>query len=133
YVGISKQFNAFELQKALATKNFYQANQIVFHWAAHSKNNSTIPVVALLFTFFTKLMLIHQASDKSKQALAKLLAVNPYFVQEYIIAAQHYSLPKVIANIEHLHQADLQLKGIHYPVIPEDQILKELIFKLMYN
>jgi DNA polymerase-3 subunit delta len=133
YVGISKQFNVFELQRALATRNIYKANQIVFYLAANSKNNSAISVVALLFTFFTKLLLIHQTKDKSKQALSKLLEVNPYFIQEYMTAAQHYTLSQVIVNIEHLHQADLQLKGVNYPVIPEDQILKELVFKLVHN
>ncbi len=133
YVGMSKQFNVFELQKALATKDIYKANQIVFYLAANPKGNSAIPIVALLFTFFTKLLLIHASSDKSKQSLAKLLQVNPYFIQEYMAAAQHYSLSQVMANIEHLHQADLQLKGINYPMIPEGEILKELIFKLMHS
>jgi DNA polymerase III subunit delta len=133
YVGISKQFNAFELQKALAIKDIYKANQIVFYLATNPKNNSAIPIVALLFSFFTKLLLLHHTQDKSKESLAKLLQINPYFVPEYITAAQNYALSQVIANIEHLHQADLQLKGINYSAIPEGEILKELVFKLMHS
>jgi DNA polymerase-3 subunit delta len=53
-------------------------------------------------------------------------------VQDYLLAAQHYPLPKVIENIQHLHQADLQLKGVDYPAMPEGQILKELVLKMMY-
>lgn len=133
YVGISKQYNIFALQKALAVKDIYKANQIMFYLAANPKHYSAIPLVALLFAFFSKLLVIHHAKDKSKQALAKALQLNPYFIQEYLTAANHYSLSQVIANIEHLHQADLQLKGINYPVIAEAQILQELLFKLMHK
>ena len=132
YVGISRTFNAFELQKALAQKDVRKAQQIVLHFAANPKNNPAIPLVALLFAFFSKLLLVHHAQDKSVSALAKVLQVRPYFVQEYLLAAQHYPLPKVIENIHHLHQADLQLKGVDYPATPAGQILKELVFKLLH-
>lgn len=132
YVGVSKQFNAFELQKALATHDVFKANQILLHLAANPKNNPAILLVALLFSFFSKVLLVHHAQDKSRQALAQALQVNPYFIQEYLLAAQHYPLPKVIENMHYLYQADLQLKGIDYPAIEEGQILKELVFKLMH-
>ena len=132
YVGVSKQFNVFELQKALARQDVRKANQIVLYFATNPKNNPAIPLVALLFSFFSKVLLVHHAQDKSQQALAKVLQINPYFVQEYLLAAQHYPLPKAIENIHHLHQADLQLKGVDYPTLEEGAILKELIFKLMH-
>ena len=132
YVGISRTFNAFELQNALAQQDVRKAQQIVLHFVANPKNNPVIPLVALLFAFFSKLLLVHHAQDKSVAALAKVLQVNPYFVQEYLLATQHYPLPKVIENIHHLHQADLQLKGVDYPATPAGQILKELVFKLMH-
>jgi DNA polymerase III subunit delta len=131
YVGISRIFNAFELQKALAQKNIIKVHQIMLHFEASPRNNPAIPLVALLFSFFSKLLLLHHAKDKSASALAKALQVSPYFVQDYLQAAQHYPLSKVIENIQHLHQADLQLKGVGYPATPEGQILKELIFKLI--
>ncbi len=131
YVGISKVFNAFEFQKALAQKNAAKVYQIVMYFEADPKNNPAIPLVALLFSFFSKLLLLHHAKDKSAPALAKVLQVNPYFVQDYLLAAQYYPLPKVIENIQHLHQADLQLKGVGYPATPEGQILKELVLKMM--
>ena len=131
YVGISRTFNAFELQKSLAQKDATKAYQIVMHFAANPKNNPAIPLVALLFSFFSKLLLLHHAKDKSALALAQALRVSPYFVQDYLVAAQLYPLTKVIENIQHLHQADLQLKGVDYPATPEEQILKELVFKIM--
>lgn len=132
YVGVSKQFNVFELQKALAHQDVYKANQIVLYFAANPKNSPAIPLVNLLFTFFSKVLLVHHAKDRSQQALAKALQVNPYFIQEYLLAAQHYPLPKTIENIDHLHQANLQLKGIDSPTLEEGAVLKELIFKLMH-
>lgn len=132
YIGISRTFNAFELQKSLAQKDVLKAHQIVLHFEANPKNNPAIPLVVLLFVFFSKLLLLHHAKDKSTSSLATKLQVSPYFIQEYMLAVQHYPLPKVIENIHHLHQADLQLKGVDYPATPEGQILKELVFKLMH-
>ena len=133
YVGISRKFNAFELQKALAQKDVKKAQQIVLHFTTSPKNNPAIPLVALLFSFFSKLLRLHHAKDKSDAALAKALQISPYFVQEYLPAAKHYPLPKVIENIHHLHQADLQLKGVGYPAMPEGEVLRELAFKLMHS
>ncbi|MEL6412520.1 MAG: DNA polymerase III subunit delta, partial [Bacteroidota bacterium] len=73
-----------------------------------------------------------QAPHKTEEALAPALRVRAHFVGEYLKAARHYTLSQVIANIHHLHQADLQLKGINYPTTPEGQILKELIYKLLH-
>ena len=132
YVGISKSFNAFELQRALAEKNAVKVYQIVQHLACSIKKSQLISLVALLFSFFSKLLLVHHAKDKSDQALVKILQVRPYFVREYRLAAQQYPLTKVLRNIQHLYQADLQLKGIGYPVIPEQKILQELVFRILH-
>ncbi len=131
YVGISRTFNAFELQRALAKKDLAKACRIVLHFEANAKKNPAIPIVALLFSFFSKLLLLHNAKDQSQLALSNVLQVSPYFVQEYILAAQYYPLSQVIQNIHHLHQADLQLKGVDYPAVPEGQVLKALIAKLL--
>ena len=133
YVGISRTFNAFELQKALIQNDVRKAHQILLYFETNPRNNPAIPLVALLFAFFSKLLLLHHTKDKSTTVLSKVLQVNPYFVKDYSLAAQYYPLPKVIINIQHLHQADLQLKGVDYPAMPEGQILKELVFKLMHS
>jgi DNA polymerase III subunit delta len=132
YVGISRKFNVFELQKALAQKDTMKALQIVLHFGENPGSNPAIPVVALLCSFFSKLLLLHHAKDKSVSVLAKVLQVSLYFVRDYLLAAKNYPLIKVIENIQHLHQADLQLKGVGYPVTPEGQILKELVLKMIH-
>lgn len=131
YVGISRAFNAFELQKALVGKDFAKAYRIVLHFSMNPKSNPAIPLVALLFSFFSKLLLLHHAKDRSVVALANVLQVHTYFIQDYFTAAKNYPLAKVIANIHHLYEADLQLKGVGYPAISEGQVLKALIVKLL--
>ena len=132
YVGISRKFNVFELQKALAQKDVMKALQIVLHFGENPGSNPAIPLVALLCSFFSKLLLLHHAKDKSAPALEKVLQVSLYFVRDYLLAAQNYPLTKVIENIQHLHQADLQLKGVGYPATPEEKILKELVLKMIH-
>ena len=133
YVGISKTYNAFELQRALARKDAYKAQQIAMHLAADPRSNPVIPLVALLFTFFSKLLLVHHAGAAASETdLAGLLRVRPYFIGEYVSAAKKYPLPQVIANIHYLHEADLQLKGVDCPATPEGEILKALIFRLTH-
>jgi len=132
YIGISKEYNVFELQKALAVKDVLKANRILKYFEANQKANPIIPVIALLFTFYSKLLLVHQASDKSERGVAAVLRINPFFAREYKVASVNYPLPKVIQNIHYLRLADQYAKGIDNQVGSEPQILKELVFKLMH-
>lgn len=132
YVGISKDYNAFELQRAIAVKDIIKANQIVNYFGANTKTNPIIPVIALVFNFFSKLLIIHQSTDKNRNKLAQLTGVNPYFINEYIHASHNYPLGKVIQNIHYLREADLRSKGVGVGSIKEGEILKELVYKLLH-
>lgn len=132
YVGISKEYNVFELQKALAMKDVMKANQIAHYFEANLKANPVIPVIALLFTFFSKLLLVHHTTDKTERGLATILKINPFFVKEYRAAVANYPLLKVVQNIHHLRIADMHAKGIDNTGGTDAQILKELIFKLLH-
>jgi DNA polymerase III subunit delta len=132
YVGISKEFNVFELQKALVKKDILKSNQIVNYFEANPKNNPIIPIISVLFGFFSKVLMVHGADDKSESALAKMLQVNPYFVKDYISAARIYPLSKVVNIIHNLKQADLMSKGIDNVSAGDGQILRELIFKILH-
>ncbi len=131
-IGISKEYNVFELQKALVYKNVLKANQIVNYFKSDPKSNPIIPIIANIFSFYTKLLLVHKSPDKSDRHLASLLGVNPYFVKEYLMAARNYPLAKVVDNIRHLKIADMKSKGIDYPRQTEGEILKELVFNLLH-
>lgn len=131
YVGISKDYNIFELQKALSTQNKIKAFKIVKYFAANPGNNPLVLTIYSLFSYFTKLLMIHKSGSASERQLAQLIGVNPFFVKEYLIAKRHYPLPKVIRNLTYLQEADLQSKGIGYATKKEDAVLTELVYKLM--
>ncbi len=132
YVGINKDYNVFELQKAISERNILKANKIVSYFSANIRAHSIIPMIALLYGYYTKLLLIHSAKDKSDGGLARAIGVPPFVVKEYKMAASHYALTKVMQNIKHLHEADLRSKGVNAGAIKEEQVLKELVFKLMH-
>ena len=132
YVGISKEYNVFELQKALAVRDVVKANRIVQYFEANPKNHPVIPMIAMLFSFYSRLLLIHHSGERSDAGVARLLKINPFFAKEYLLAIQKYNLPLVIRNIHFLRLADLQSKGVDSGGMTEGQLLKELVFKLMH-
>ena len=89
-IGISKDYNIFEFQQALGSKDILKANQIVNHFAANPKNHPLVVTLGMLFSFFQKLMAYHSIKDKNKTNVAVELKVNPYFVNQYSSAAQNY-------------------------------------------
>lgn len=132
YVGESREYTVFDLQKALQEKDIFKANKIVHFFAQNLKNNPLILIVMVLFQFFAKLLVLHQSTDKSEAHLAELLGINRFFVKDYLKAAQNYPLSKVIACIHYLYEADLRSKGIDAGNMEESDILKELIFKILH-
>ncbi len=132
YVGISKDYNVFELQKALTFKDNLKAQRIVQYFAANPKLNPVIPIIAVLFSFFSKLLVIHQSKSSSEEALARELKVRPFFLKDYTRAAGNYDRDQVINNIGYLRMADIMVKGVGSQRNSPGEIIKELIFKLMH-
>lgn len=132
YVGISKEYNVFELQKALALRDVLKANQIATYFAANPKDHPVIPVITVLFGFFSKLLLVHHSKEKNDRALAGILKVSPFFVKEYLVAARNYPLGKVVDNIHNLAEADLKSKGVNSGNLADGELLKELVYRLMH-
>ena len=130
-VGISREYNIFELQKALINKDWMQAAKISNYFEANPKKNPVIPIVAFLYSFFSKVLAAHSVSDRSSQGLTSALKINPYAAKDYVAALQRYSQPKALEIISLLRQADLKLKGVNSGSEGEGQILKELVFRLM--
>jgi DNA polymerase-3 subunit delta len=131
-IGISKDYNIFELQNALGSKDIKKANRIINYFAANTKQNPTIVVIAVLFGFFMKLMFYHQLKDKSKNAAASALGVNPFFMKDYTQAAENYSLQKSRAVIGLLREYDLRVKGINNGSTDESELLRELVFRILH-
>lgn len=132
FIGISKDYNVFELQKALSDKDVVKANKIVNYFEQDPKNNPIIPIISVLYGFYSKLLVVHHQQDKSERNLASVLKVNPYFAKDYLNAARKYTLSASINCIRFLKDADLQSKGIKGGAMKDGDILKELVFKLLH-
>ena len=130
-IGISKEYNVFELQKALASRNVLKCNQIINYFADNPKANPTVMVLANLNSYFTKILKYHYLQNKNDAA--KELGVNPYFVKDYETAARSYSLNKVFDIISLLRSYDLKSKGVDSTGNTTDgELLKELLFKMIH-
>ncbi len=131
-IGISKEYNVFEFQKVIALRDVLKANRIANHYAANLKANPIIPTIGFLFSYFSKLLLLHGAKDKSDSGLTSAMGVPPFVLREYKQAAGNYPVMKVMENIGYLKKADLQSKGVNAGSISEGDILRELVFNLMH-
>jgi DNA polymerase-3 subunit delta len=131
-IGISKEYNIFELQSALSQKDVLKANRIIRYFAANPKNNHIIPTIAQLYSYFSKILLYHTIEDKSKLNVASILKINPFFVAEYEKASRSYSPGKIIQIISLLREYDLRSKGFENTSTDDGDLLKELIYKIIH-
>ena len=131
-IGISKDFNNFELRKAVGEKQIVKANQIIQYFGRNPKSNPLVVTISLLNSFFTQLLIFHGLSDKSKMNVSKALRINPFFVSDYQSAARNYPMRKVSNIISLLREADIKSKGVGAQNLPPEDILKELLFKIMH-
>ncbi len=130
-IGISKEYNVFELQKALASRNVLKCNQIINYFADNPKANPMVMVMANLNAYFTKILKYHYLQNKNDAA--KELGVNPYFVKDYEMAARSYNLNKTFDVISLLREYDLKSKGVDSTGnVTDGELLKELLFKMIH-
>lgn len=130
-IGISKDYNNFELRKAIGDKDVVKAYRIVNYFSENPKDNPMPATVSLLFNFFSQLLHFHGMKDKSHRNVASALKINPYFVNEYITAAHNYPMRKVSTVVSTLREFDLKSKGVGANAIPQGDLLKELMVKIL--
>jgi DNA polymerase-3 subunit delta len=130
-IGVSKEFNIFELQNAIGTKNVFKAFQIAEYFAANPKNNPMIMTIAQLYSYFVKVLTYHNLEDKSKNNAASVLGINPYFLNDYIKAAREYPAQNCMRNIAYIREYDLRSKGVNSISATDGALLKELIYKIL--
>lgn len=123
-IGISKDFNNFELQNAIGRKDMKKAFAIIQYFSQNPRNNPIQVTISVLYNFFSKLLIYHALSNKSEAASA--LGVHPFFLKEYEAAAGAYPMRKVSAVIEVIRDIDLKSKGVGASISQED-LLKELL------
>ncbi|WP_256007562.1 DNA polymerase III subunit delta [Pedobacter deserti] len=130
-IGISKEYNVFELQKALATRNVLKCNQVINYFADNPKANPMVMVMANLNAYFSKILKYHYLQNRGDAA--KELGVNPFFVKDYETAARTYPVNKVFEIISMLREYDLKSKGVDSTGNTTDgELLKELLFKILH-
>ena len=131
-IGISKDYNNFELRKAIGERNILNVNKIIIHFAQNQKANPLVVTISLLNSFFTQLLIYHSLKDKSNNSVARSLGVHPFFVNDYITAGKNYPMRKVSQVIGFLREADVKSKGVGANALPARDILKELLFKILH-
>lgn len=131
-IGISKDYNNFELQKAIGEKNILKSNIIVRFFADNPKDNPITLSIASLFGFFSKLLQYHYLTDKSRNNVAAALKVNPYFVKDYEGAASRYSVSKTVQIISLLRTFDMRSKGFGDSGTEPGELLRELVYRILH-
>lgn len=131
-IGISKDYNVFELQDALAKKDIVKANRIINYFAANEKEHPLVMTLSSLYGYFSKILKFHFLADKSKFAAAQALGVNPFFVDGYAKAAANYSTGKLKYIFGYLKEYDLKSKGVDNSNVSHGELMKELIFKILH-
>ena len=132
-IGISKDYNNFELQKAVGEKNILKANMIVHYFDQNPRDNPINLTIASLFSYFTKVLTYHYLTDKSKNNVASVLKINPFFVKDYETTASKYSVKKTVEIISLLRIYDMKSKGFGDLSSSPGDLLKELVFKILHN
>ncbi|WP_262732885.1 DNA polymerase III subunit delta [Gaetbulibacter sp. NE] len=130
-IGISKDYNNFELHKAIGDRDTKKAFKIIKYFGENPKDNPMVVTVSLLHSYFSKLLQLHGLNDKSSRNVASALKINPYFANEYIVAARNYPMKKVSAVIDSLREFDVKSKGVGANSIPQSDLLKELMVRIM--
>jgi DNA polymerase-3 subunit delta len=131
-VGISKDFNNFELLSAIIAKNTLKANQIVFYFERNPKNNPIVLTLTVLYNFFSNLMVYYYLPDKSQGSVARELGVNPYFVKDFQVASKNFNGWKTMEIISLLRIYDAKSKGVDNNSASGGELLKELVYKMLH-
>lgn len=131
-IGISKEYNDFELQAAIVSGNVLKANTIAHYYSKNPRANPLIKTIALITGFFSNLMLYHYLVDKTQASVAAELGIAPFRVREYSEAARRYNALKTMQIISLLRTFDAKSKGFESKSIPDAELLKELLFKIMH-
>ncbi|MFH0893033.1 MAG: DNA polymerase III subunit delta [Bacteroidota bacterium] len=138
FIGISKDFNVFELQNAIGKKDILKANQIIKHFAENEKDNPLPMTMAVMYSYFSKVACLHSIkkkySDISRHQVevAAELHVQPYFVKDYEIAARNYNLKKLHLIFDALRETDIRSKGVDNATIGSGELMKELMYKILH-
>ena len=131
-IGVSKDYNVFELTNALGNKNVFKANKIIQHFGNNEKAYPLPLILPSIYRFFSQLLLFYSAKTMDQGKLASVMKVNPYFVKDFKKYAPNYSVKKIARIMSALRKADLRSKGVGDSASRNHDILKELVFEILH-
>ena len=131
-IGISKDFNIYELQSALGDKDILKSNKIIKFFSENPKNHPFVFVLSSLFSYFQKLMIYNNLTDKTKGNVSQSLGINPFFVDSYRSASKNYPPKKLFYIFKYFKEYDLKSKGINNQSTKQNELLRELIYKILH-
>lgn len=131
HIGISKDYNNFELLNAIGSRDMNKILSIVFYFDKNPKSNPIVVTLAVLYNFFANLIIYHSLTDKSQQNVVKELKIKPFFVKDYQQAQRSYNLKQTTRIISVLREIDLKSKGVGAINQTDGTLLKELVLKIM--
>ena len=133
HIGISKDYNVFELQKAISRLDYNKINKCVDYMAANPKENPLQVIFANLYSYFAKVLIVSQLEDKSASNIASVLKIPAFFTNDYAVASQNIPMRKLIANISIIREYDMKSKGVDVsPFDQEGDLIKEFVYKLVH-
>lgn len=131
-IGISKDFNSFELQDALAEKDVYKANLIVDYFCKNPKSNPLTLTLINLYSFYSNLMVCYYVPEKSEYGIASAIGVRPFFAKKYLSAMRKYKAGKVLRIVSDIREFDARSKGIGNVSTSHGELLKELVYRILH-
>ena len=132
-IGVSKDYNNFELRNALLTRDVLKANKIIKYFEENPKTNPIQSTLSVLFGFFSNLMLAYYAPDKTEQGIANQLSLQPTWkAKEYMAAMRVYSGVKCMQIIGEIRYCDARSKGVDNASISDGDLLRELVYKILH-
>ena len=132
FIGISKDYNNFELHDAIGKKDALKANRIINYFASNPRDNPMVVTVASLAGYFSKVLLYHVVKGKPQNEIAATLKVPPFYVKDYVTASANYSFAKTMNVISLLREYDLKSKGYESTGVEEAELLKEMVFRILH-
>ena len=130
-IGISKEYNVFELRNAIGQKNFKKSIEISNYLSSNTSKHPVQLILSSIFNYFIQIFQLHCINNKSESNISKVLGINPYFVNEYVNASKKYSMKNISIIISLINECDLKSKGVGVPKISNNDLLRQLITQII--
>ncbi|GDX52533.1 DNA polymerase III subunit delta [Bacteroidota bacterium] len=131
-IGLSREYNSFELQRALAFRDVLKANRIINYFASNQKNNPAVLVTGTLFGYFQKVYVAHSFGARDKNTVASAIGINPFFADEYLTAMKNFPPLKTEQVLQTIGEYEMKFKGVNSANTSQAELMKEMIFKILH-